>query len=174
LRDIREIIMGSERREVAIYFASLIIFITITLGILIIVRVLRLHILIEQFYLHHWFTWIGTLYIASSVPIVYYLKRKFKEKRRLLMRVHAFGNLLAVLLITLHFSTQISRSPLPELGTGLFILYPVMLLLVATGFSMQFLRPGRVYTTLKYLHTGVTITFYFTIMVHILHGLGYI
>ncbi len=164
--------MGSEKRDVGIYLASLILFATLTLAILVVVRVLRLHILLEQFYLHHWFTWIGTLYIAFSVPIIYYLKRVYKTKRPLLKRLHAFGNLFAVLLVTLHFSTQISRSPLPELGTGLFILYPVMLLLVATGFTMQFLRPGRVYIALKYLHTGVTLTFYITIVAHVIHGLG--
>lgn len=166
--------MGSEKSERGIYFASLIIFVTVILGILVAIKVLRLHILIEQFYLHHWFTWIGTLYIAISIPIISYLKRNYKTRRRTLMRFHAFGNLLAVMLVSIHFSQQISRPVLPELGTGLFILYPVMLLLVATGFTMQFLRPGRIYTSLKYLHTGVTITFYFTIVVHVLHGLGHI
>jgi hypothetical protein len=96
--------MGSEKSERGIYFASLIIFVTVILGILVAIKVLRLHILIEQFYLHHWFTWIGTLYIAISIPIISYLKRKYKTRRRTLMRFHAFGNLLAVMLVSIHFS----------------------------------------------------------------------
>lgn len=94
---------------------------------------------IGPFRANHWFVWIGTLYVAFTVPIIAMLKQRYLSKFLALFRVHIFGNLLAFLLISLHFAGQINRPAefYPDLGTGL-ALYIIMLLLVATGFTHRF------------------------------------
>jgi len=125
---------------------------------------------------NHWFVWIGTLYIAFAVPIVAISKRRYLSKFSALFKVHVFGNLLAFLLISLHFASQISRpaSAYPELGTGL-ALYIIMVLLVATGFAHRFQLTPRIKSqTRKFVHVGLTFSFYIIIGIHILQGLGFL
>jgi len=129
---------------------------------------------VGPFRLNHWFVWIGTLYIALAVPIVATSKRRRPNMYQSLLRIHVFGNLLAFLLISLHFAGQIGRSAAfyPDLSTGL-VLYTAMVLLVATGFAQRFhLMPRIRPQTYRFAHTGSTVAFYLTIIVHILHGLG--
>lgn len=131
---------------------------------------------IGPFRVMHWFVWIGTLYIASVVPIIAFLKKRFPNRYMTLFRVHVLGNLFAFLLVSLHFASQISRSPTsyPQLGTGL-ALYIIMILLVATGFAHRFqLIPQIKSQTRKFIHVGLTFSFYIIIGIHILHGLNLI
>lgn len=128
------------------------------------------------FRVNHWFVWIGTLYIACAVPIIAVSKRRFPSKFAALFRAHVFGNLLAFLLISVHFVGQITRSAAayPELGTGL-ALYIIMVLLVATGFAHRFqLIPRIKAQTRKFVHVALSFSFYFIIGIHILHGLGFL
>ena len=132
--------------------------------------------LVGPFRANHWFVWIGTLYIAFTVPIISILKRRYISKFLALFRVHVFGNLLAFLLISVHFVGQISRPAefYPDLGTGL-ALYIIMLLLVATGFTHRFqLIPQIKYQTRKVVHVCLSFSFYIIIGIHILHGLGFL
>jgi hypothetical protein len=122
----------------------------------------------------HWFVWIGTLYIAFAVPIIAMAKQRYPSKFLALFRVHVFGNLLAFLLISLHFASQIDRPAAfyPQLGTGL-ALYIIMMLLVATGFTHRFQLIPRIKSqTRRFVHVGLTFSFYIIIGIHILHGLG--
>ena len=131
---------------------------------------------IGPFRANHWFVWIGTLYIALSVPIIAILKKRYLGKFLALFRVHVFGNLLAFLLISLHFIGQISRPAefYPDLGTGL-ALYIIMLLLVATGLIHRFqLIPQIKSETRKFFHVGLSFSFYMIIGIHILQGLGFL
>ena len=131
---------------------------------------------IGPFRVMHWFVWIGTLYIAFVVPTIAILKKRFPNRYMTLFRVHVFGNLLAFVLVSLHFASQISRSPTayPQLGTGL-ALYIIMILLVATGFTHRFqLLPQIKSQTRKFIHVGLTFSFYIIIGIHILHGLNFI
>ena len=131
---------------------------------------------VGPFRLNHWFVWIGTLYIAFIVPIIATSKKRYPSKFLALFRLHVFGNLLAFLLISLHFSGQINRPAefYPDLGTGL-TLYIVMILLVATGFTHRFqLIPQIKSQTRRFLHIGLSFSFYIIIVIHILHGLGFI
>ena len=124
----------------------------------------------------HWFVWIGTLYIAFVVPAIAILKKRLPTRYMTLFRVHVFGNLFAFVLVSLHFASQISRSPtsFPQLGTGL-ALYIIMVLLVATGFTHRFqLIPQIKSQTRKFIHVGLTFSFYIIIGIHILHGLNFI
>ena len=129
---------------------------------------------VGPFRLNHWFVWIGTLYIALAVPIVAVSKRKRPDMYKTLLRVHVFGNLVAFLLISIHFAGQIGRPAefYPDLGTGL-VLYIAMMLLVGTGFAQRsHLIPRIKPQTYRFVHTGSAVAFYLTIIVHILHGLG--
>ncbi len=131
---------------------------------------------VGPFRANHWFVWIGTVYIAFVVPIIAVSKKRFPNKCTALSRAHVFGNLLAFLLISLHFAGQISRPAVvyPDLGTGL-ALYIVMMLLVGTGFIHRFpLIPQIKAQTRRFVHIGFTFSFYTIIVIHILHGLGFL
>ena len=129
---------------------------------------------VGPFRANHWFGWIGTLYIAFAVPIIAILKLRLPGRFKAFFRVHVFGNLLAFLLVSLHLAGQIDRPAAfyPQLGTGL-ALYVVMVLLVATGFTDRFqLIPQIKSQTWKFVHVGLTFSFYIVIVIHILHGLN--
>jgi hypothetical protein len=131
---------------------------------------------IGSFRANHWFVWIGTLYIAAIVPVIAVLKKRYPNRYLSLFRIHVFGNLIAFLLISLHFAGQIDRPAVayPQLGTGLG-LYIIMVLLVATGFTHRFqLIPQIKSQTRKFIHVGLTFSFYIIIGIHILHGLNVI
>ncbi len=131
---------------------------------------------IGPFRVMHWFVWIGTIYIAFIVPTIAILKKRLPNKYMALFRIHVFGNLLAFVLISLHFASQISRSPTayPQFGTGL-ALYIIMILLVATGFTHRFqLIPQIKSQTRKFMHVGLSFSFYIIIGIHILHCLNLI
>jgi protein-S-isoprenylcysteine O-methyltransferase Ste14 len=151
--------------------ALLIVIVTVILMVSVYTRFLQLHILIEEFYIHHWLSWTGTLFIAFFTPAYYLAKRRAPSKLRTLLKVHVFGNLIAVMFVSIHFTQQISRPPqaFPQLGTGI-VLYAAMILLVLTGFFLRF-RPVR-YS--RFWHTSVAVSFYLIIVVHVLHGLGII
>jgi hypothetical protein len=131
---------------------------------------------VGPFRANHWFVWIGTLYVAFTVPIIAVSKKRYPSKFLALFRLHVFGNLLAFLLISLHFSGQIDRPAAfyPDLGTGL-ALYVIMILLVATGFTHRFqLIPQIKSQTRRFVHIGLSFSFYIIIGIHVLHGLGFI
>ncbi|TRO52432.1 hypothetical protein E2P61_03715 [Candidatus Bathyarchaeota archaeon] len=125
---------------------------------------------------NHWFVFIGTLYIAFIVPIIAVAKKRVPGRFLTLFRLHVIGNLLAFLLISLHFAGQIGRPAAfyPDLGTGL-ALYIIMILLVTTGFTHRFqLVPQIKSETRKFVHVGLSFSFYIIIGIHILHGLGFL
>jgi len=131
---------------------------------------------VGPFRVNHWFVWTGTLYIAFIVPIIAVSKQRYSSKFLALTRLHIFGNLLAFLLISLHFAGQISRPVAfyPDLGTGL-ALYIIMILLVGTGFTHRFqIIPQIKSQTRKFVHVGLSFSFYIIIGIHILHGLGFL
>lgn len=136
----------------------------------------RFGLLVGPLRLSHWFSLIGTIYIAFAVPTIIILKKRFPKKYQTLSRVHIFGNLIAFLLISIHFAGQISRpaESYPPLGTGL-VLYTAMVLLVSTGILQRFNLMSIVKPkTLRLLHISSAFVFYLTIVVHILHGIGII
>ena len=153
-----------------------IIVVAVCLMIMVNLRWIRFVDPIGPFRVMHWFVWIGTIYIALVVPTIMILKKRLPNKYNTLFRVHVFGNLLAFVLVSLHFASQISRpqTSFPQLGTGL-ALYIIMILLVATGFTHRFqLIPQIKSQTRKFVHVGLTFSFYIIIGIHILHGLNII
>jgi hypothetical protein len=163
-------------RSVEFWAALSIIIVTIILTIADGLKWIHFGFFVGPFRLNHWFVWIGTLYIAFIVPIIAISKKQYPSKFLALFRLHVFGNLLAFLLISLHFSGQINRPAefYPDLGTGL-ALYIAMILLVATGFTHRFqLIPQIKSQTRRFFHIGLSFSFYIIIVIHILHGLGFI
>ena len=158
----------------SLIIALVIIIVTLFLTLSVYFNAFHLRDYFKQSDYHHWFTWIGTIYIAIITPVYYLLKRRYTKYYDLLSTHHVFGNLLAVMLISLHFSHQISRPPqvYPDLGTG-FALYVTAITLVITGFLLKFSQLkiiGR--KNIRFIHTGVTLTFYIIIFIHIFHGLA--
>ena len=163
-------------KQIEFWAALSIIVATVVLMILDRQRVFFIGYYVGPFRLSHWLVWIGTLYIAFIVPTIAFLKKRHPKRYMPLLRIHVFGNLIAFLLISLHFLAQISRptAVFPQLGTGL-ALYIDMVLLVGTGFTHRFeLIPQIKSQTRKFIHVGLTYSFYIIIVIHILHGLNVI
>lgn len=166
--------MNQKRNELLV--SVLIIIITIVLLFAYYNRWFSLAYTVGPFRAIHYLAFAGTLYVAISVPIIAYFKRRYPQKYETLTKTHMFMNLIAFLLISLHFAGQIGRpaSSYPELGTGL-ALYIAMILQVLTGLfyrfnGKRFLKP----MTNRFLHIGLALVFYIVIIIHILHGLSVI
>ena len=159
-------------KEKGFWVATAILVVTVALMLVVIFHLVSIGFYVGPFRLNHWFVWTGTLYIAFAVPIIAVLKKRHPQRYKTLFRTHVFGNLLAFMLISLHFASQISRSPAPELGTGL-ALYIAMVLLVGTGFLQRFQLIASIKPqSYRFVHIGAAVAFYLIIVVHILHGLG--
>jgi len=125
--------------------------------------------------LNHWLGWLSFLYLIVHVPLFVTLKRRYVNKIRLFLGIHVVGNLLAYMLISIHFAHQISRPSqfYPDLGTGL-ILYIIMIILVTTGFLQRFNLLSKYRKTWRFLHTSSVISLLIIILVHVLHGINII
>lgn len=164
--------MEKNRLTVSLVLALLMVVVTVFLMIAVYTRFLQLHILVGEFYIHHWLSWAGALFIAFFTPAYYLTKRRSPAKLKSLLKIHVFGNLIAAMFVSIHFTQQISRPAqfYPDLGTGI-VLYATLILLVLTGFSLRFQIAKASRTALRFIHTSATVTFYLIILVHILHGL---
>ena len=162
----------SRLRNASLWLALLIVAVAVILMIAVYFRLFRLHVLIGEFNIHHWFSWTGTLFIAFFTPAYYFLKRRYPQEFRTLLIAHVFGNLLSVMFVSIHFIQEISRPPqsFPELGTGI-VLYPAMILLTLTGFLLRFHAAKNLTRYWRFIHTSVAVSFYLIILVHVLHGL---
>jgi hypothetical protein len=131
---------------------------------------------IGPFRIVHYVVFAGTLYIAFGVILFAVLKRRSPLKNKVLLRAHVFGNLISVMLVSIHFAGQVGRPAdfYPEFGTGL-ALYIALVLLTATGLALRFgAIPGLKRTTNRFVHASIAFSFYIVIIVHVLHGLGII
>ena len=163
-------------RSVEFWAALSIIVATVVLMVSDMLQWVHFGFFVGPFRANHWFVLIGSLYIAFIVPVIAVAKQRFPGRFLSLFRLHVFGNLLAFLLISLHFAGQINRPAAfyPDLGTGL-ALYIVMILLVATGFTHRFqLLPQIKSQTRKFVHVGLSFSFYIIIIIHMLHGFGFL
>lgn len=137
-------------------------------------RWINLGFVVGPYRFTHWVGWIGALYIAVAVPAYAIFKRRKPQKMKGLLRMHVYGNLLAFLLISIHFASQMARPTLPDLGTGI-ALYTAMLLLAATGLLQRFrIIQGLKLQGNRFLHVSLAVSFYLVIGIHILHGIGII
>lgn len=162
-------------KKASFWIALLLILVTVSLMFAVYYDVLQLHVSIGPYFIHHWLSWTGTTFIALFIPIYHWLKRRKPQRLKTLLGVHVFGNLISFMFISIHFTQQISRPAqfYPDLGTGV-VLYASVLLLVSTGFLTRFQIAKSVGRSLRFIHLSVTVTFYLIILIHILHGLGFI
>src|SRR3990170_4209900 len=166
--------MGTTK-ETDFWAATAILIATIAVMLVVIIHWVSIGFFVGPIRLSHWFVWIGTIYVAFAVPIIAVLKKRHPQQYKTLFRTHVFGNLLAFMLISLHFASQISRpaNAYPELGTGIF-LYTAMVLLVGTGFLQRFqLIPSIKPQSYRFIHVGSAFAFYLMIILHILHWLAH-
>ena len=120
----------------------------------------------------HWIGWIGTIYIAFATPFYPIIKRKYPVHLNKILNIHVLGNLLGILLVSIHFANHVTRPAYayPDLGTGI-VLYAAMLLLLATGFLMVSGLGRKFFKQIYFLHPAYAITFYTVIIMHILQDL---
>jgi hypothetical protein len=124
----------------------------------------------------HYIAFAGTLYIAFGVVLFAYFKRRNPNHYKVLLGIHGVGNLVAFLLVSLHFAGQVGRPAdfYPTFGTGLS-LYIAMVALVSTGILLRFgVSHSLTPATNRFIHSGLALAFYIIILVHILHGLNII
>lgn len=120
----------------------------------------------------HWLGWAGSLIVLAMTALYVYHKRARHAPTAGALQLHAFGNLLGFLLVSIHFATQLSRSPsnYPELGTGV-VQYAAMLILVTTGITTFFAVKPAWIRYYKFLHPAAAMTLLMSIILHIIHDL---
>ena len=120
----------------------------------------------------HWLAVTGAAYLALSTPVFFYAKHRFTEKYQPIMKFHAFGNILALILVTFHATFQ---TALPFLKVMMLYLGPTLyislILLLVTGFVMRFRFSGKYRPAFKYLHVSLVVTFYVHIFFHVMAAL---
>lgn len=159
-------------RKFDFWLSLLIILVTMVLAVGRVLDWYSLGFFVGPFRASHWLSIIGSSYIAIATPAFSILKNRLKAKYEALVKFHVLGNLSAVLLVTIHFVSQVTRSAPARLETGL-ALYIVMLLLVASGFLYRFrIVPRFNIGANRLLHVGIALSFYILIGIHVLHGLG--
>jgi hypothetical protein len=164
-------------KKLILSIASLIIVATTIIVALIFLRAFRLpfvnvSILGADYSLTHWVSWIGTLYIAFATPIYPIIKHRFPKYLSSTLSFHITGNLIGVMLVSVHFAHQVTRSAsnYPDLGTGI-VLYATMLFLASTGFIQYSSLTKKFAKQIRFLHPAFALTFYTVIIMHIIHGI---
>ena len=165
----------SPLRTVSFWAAISLVVLTVFLMSLVYFRYVHLHVMVVPFYVHHWMSIAGTLFIALFTPAYSYLKRHNPTHYNAIVNAHVFGSLISVMLISIHFTQQVSRpaQSYPNLATGV-VLYAVMIIFVFTGFLLRFHFARSIHKVWRFLHTSFALSFYLIIVVHILHGLQFI
>ncbi len=113
----------------------------------------------------HWMSWIGGLWIAIVTPIYYIGKHRNPERYKAWIRFHLYGNLIAFMLISIHFTYWITS--VSFIGTGLAV-YVSVLTLVITGLLQRFLVMNNFRKHIRFLHVSMTTAFYLILIIHIL------
>lgn len=161
-------------KNLTFWFGLLLILITIYLSLATYFRWLDIRFRIGPYFLTHWLSWAGSLFIAFFTPIYYALKRRIPKLLPQLIMIHMFGNLFSSMFISMHFFQQISRPSqfYPDLGTGV-ALFAVILILVTSGFLHKFhILKSMVPHQNRFIHISITTAFYIVIIIHILQGIG--
>ncbi len=168
-------LMASPLKKASFWIALLVLMATAFMMFAVYYDWVQLHVLIGPYFIHHWLSWTGAVFIAFFTPVYYWMKRRNPERLRTLLAMHVFGNLISFMFISIHFTQQISRPAqfYPDLGTGV-VLYAAMLLMTMTGLLLRFQLNQRFNRSWRFIHLSVTVTFYLIILVHVLHGLGLI
>ena len=136
-------------------------------------RLLPLNIRLGSFFVAHWLGIAGTIFIAVFTPVFCILKRRSPKRYRTLLGVHVTGNLVSVTFIGIHFAQQVRRWPNIQLATGI-ALGAMLILQASTGVVGRFQIGGSLRRYWRFIHTALPLTFYLVIIIHVLHGLGFL
>ena len=160
-------------KSLAFWIATSIVLVAILLILATYFRWFRLTAELGGESVHHWFSYSGTAFIGIYLPLYSFLKRRYTSKQKLLLYIHVFGNLLAFSAISIHFTHQLTRpaQAYPDLGTGVALITTLVILII-TGFVLRFQLIGKGLKSWRWVHTGLILSFYLIIVLHILHGLG--
>jgi len=164
--------LTSRLKDGYFWAAVLIILATIYFSVATYLRWFDLGFMVGQYRFNHWLGWTGTVFVAIFTPLYYVSKRRYPKRGKALLGIHVIGNLIAFLLISVHFAHQVGRSPqyYPDLGTGV-VLYLVMLVMAFTGIFQRFQLAQSQGRRWRFLHVSAAISFYLVIFVHVLHGI---
>ena len=131
----------------------------------------RLTFFVGSYLFIHWLGIIATAFIAVTIPIYYIIKRKRPQNYKKIFKAHTLGNIVAFLLISIHFTQNVARlAGAPQrLGIG-FALYLVLSLIVATGIVERYQTNGRLLRYIKAIHKYTVPILYLVILIHLLEG----
>ena len=96
-------------RRIDFLVSLLIVVVTVVLAIGRVLGWYSLGFFVGPYRASHWLVLIGSIYIAVATLAFSILKRRLQSRYEALVRVHVIGNLSAVLLVTLHFASQVTR-----------------------------------------------------------------
>ena len=156
-----------------------IILVAVALSAAVYNRIFVVNMFILNMRFSHMLSIIGTIGIAVATPLFTMMKRSYPASWTKITRVHILGNLAFFTLIIYHFASQMSRSNLPDLGTGLGM-FVAMSLQIVFGFTQRFASQIKIgdrtinLKTVKFIHASLIMVFYLIILIHVLHGFGII
>ena len=135
----------------------------------------RSPILFDSQAVYHWIGWTGALYIAVATPIYHIIKRRNVKSYQSIMRFHILGNLIAFLLVSIHFTHQIGSPPILGTYTHLGLtMYAALFFQIVTGVLIRYQFYKNYLKTIRFIHVAFITPFYIVLFVHILHGLNVI
>jgi hypothetical protein len=149
--------------------------VTVTASILAYIFWYNLLFFVGPYLFIHWLGITATTFIIFSTPIYYVLKRKKPQNSKFILRIHVFGNLMAFLLISLHFAQNVGRlAGAPErLGNGV-LLYWVLFFIMLTGIIEKFPTNRKLAKFSRITHRYSVILLYLAVLIHVLDGLNII
>ncbi len=132
-------------------------------------RLWDIYFSIGPFSSDHWLSIIGGTYLLIFMVIFAYMKRYTAVNRGTLLKVHMFGNLLAVMFVSVHFAEQMGHAH--DLGTGLAT-YLLLVVIVATGFMMRFGLLTQKRESWRLFHVGLSLSLFIVVVIHALKNFG--
>jgi cytochrome b561 len=160
-----------KNRKLEFWLTLLLLLATIISSIAAYIFWYKLTFFIGSYLFIHWLSMVATAFVAVSIPIQYFLKRKRPQNFKKILQIHTFGNVIAFWLISIHFAQNVGRlaGAIQRLGLG-FAMYPVLSLIVATGILERYQSNGKLSKYIKIIHKYVVIILYVLILLHILEA----
>ncbi len=126
-----------------------------------------------NYYFHHWIAIIGGAYLIISTIAFAYLNRYSKMKKGSLLKFHVIGNLLAVMLIAIHFAQHLGRPAefAPDLRAGLAT-FLLLIIALAAGIMMFFGIAKHKRGSWYLIHAGFALSLFIVVIIHALNNFG--